>query len=62
MNDTSLHPLDRATRLRQNSDGSLTGHTDPSYAHAVGPFGCITAEPCSTPRSHTQRTWVIPLR
>ena len=43
MRQTSLHPLDRATLLSQNSDGSLTGRTDPAYAHAVGPFGGITA-------------------
>jgi acyl-CoA thioesterase len=43
MSQTPPHPLDQATLLRQNSDGSLTGRTDPAYAHAVGPFGGITA-------------------
>jgi len=43
MSQTSLHPLDRATALSHNSDGSLTGRTDSAYAHAVGPFGGITA-------------------
>jgi acyl-CoA thioesterase len=43
MSQTPLHPLDRATLLCQNSDGTVTGRTDPAYAHAVGPFGGITA-------------------
>jgi hypothetical protein len=43
MSQTSVHPLDRATLLSRNGDGSLTGRTDPAYAHAVGPFGGITA-------------------
>lgn len=43
MNDTALHPLDRATRLVRTADGSLVGHTDPAYANMVGPFGGITA-------------------
>jgi hypothetical protein len=43
MSQIPPHPLDQATLLRQNSDGSLTGRTDPAYAHAVGPFGGITA-------------------
>lgn len=43
MNDASLHPFDRATHLAANADGSLTGRFDPAYAHAVGPFGGITA-------------------
>ncbi len=43
MSQTFLHPLDRATSLSLNTDGSLTGRTDPAYAHAVGPFGGITA-------------------
>ena len=43
MNDATLHPFDRATRLAANADGSLTGRFDPAYAHAVGPFGGITA-------------------
>ena len=43
MSQTFLHPLDRATSLSLNTDGSLTGRPGPAYAHAVGPFGGITA-------------------
>lgn len=43
MKQAYLHPLDRATLLGRNSDGTVTGRTDPAYAHAVGPFGGITA-------------------
>lgn len=40
---SSEHPLDRATRLGKNADGSFTGHTDSAYANMVGPFGGVTA-------------------
>lgn len=43
MNPPTSHPLDRATRLVRNADGSLTGRTDPAYAHLLGPFGGVTA-------------------
>lgn len=37
------HPLDRATTLVMNEDGSYTGQTDKAYVNMVGPFGGITA-------------------
>jgi acyl-CoA thioesterase len=43
MSDPVLHPLDRATRLVRNDDGSLSGRTEPAYANMVGPFGGVTA-------------------
>lgn len=39
----NLHPLDRATRLTPQADGTLRGHTDAAYANQVGPFGGVTA-------------------
>lgn len=39
----SNHPLDQATALVTNEDGSLTGQTDAAYANMVDPFGGITA-------------------
>ncbi len=43
MSQSPLHAFDRATRLVASADGSLSGSADPAYAHAVGPFGGITA-------------------
>lgn len=40
---TALHPLDAATRLSRNPDGTLGGTTSPAYWNMVGPFGGITA-------------------
>jgi len=39
----SNHPMDEALRLQQQADGTLLGHTHPSWANMVGPFGGITA-------------------
>ena len=43
MQDTADHPLDQATRLARNDDGTFAGRTHPAYANMVGPFGGITA-------------------
>ncbi|MEY4561983.1 MAG: hypothetical protein RLZZ618_1260 [Pseudomonadota bacterium] len=37
------HPLDVATRLELNEQGTLTGRPHAAYANLVGPFGGVTA-------------------
>lgn len=41
--ELSCHPFDEAVRLQLQADGSFLGHTHPSWANMVGPFGGITA-------------------
>lgn len=50
------HPVDDATALRPQPDGSFEGRTSPAFANMVGPFGGITAaQALSAVLLHPQR-------